>query len=330
MSPKGHHRTLAGHPSNCISGKQVSRWCNIGLHYILQHINSPGDIREGPVCTTFPDLLLNTLIQISVPASTCQWITNFLTDRRQQVRRGEMTSSSWTISTGSPQGCMLSLLLPCTPMTAPWEIHLSNCHRSNLGCWSVCVQAGGEQLVLWWGQNNPEVNTFWDPPSPMTWSGQTTQTPSFKRARQRMQFNLRQELLIHFYTAFFFSFSFLAMPIISDGWPKVFGYRSHIWILSFSCEPLVLQIKPPPFQVFLHLLPILTTENRVICKHEDFCLTSSVKPMWSQPYFGLTLTLDSRLAKYMSCIHVCHSWLSHTVTVPPWAPYHNFYNSIKT
>ncbi len=40
--------------------------------------------------------------------SVCQWITSFLTDRQQLLRLGKYTSS---VSTGTPQGCVLSPLL---------------------------------------------------------------------------------------------------------------------------------------------------------------------------------------------------------------------------
>ncbi len=61
--------------------------------------------------TIIPDILSTKLTQLTVPASTCQWITDFLTDRRQQVRLGNITSSTRTNSTGAPQGCVLSPLL---------------------------------------------------------------------------------------------------------------------------------------------------------------------------------------------------------------------------
>lgn len=42
-----------------------------------------------------------------------QWSTvSFLTDMRQQVRLGSITSSTQTISTAVPQGCVLSQMLP--------------------------------------------------------------------------------------------------------------------------------------------------------------------------------------------------------------------------
>ncbi len=51
------------------------------------------------------------MIQLSIPTSVCQWITSFLTDRQQLVRLGKFSSSTRTISTGAPQGCVLSPLL---------------------------------------------------------------------------------------------------------------------------------------------------------------------------------------------------------------------------
>ncbi len=43
--------------------------------------------------------------------SLCNWILDFLTGRPQSVRVGHNTSSTTTLSTGAPQGCVLSPLL---------------------------------------------------------------------------------------------------------------------------------------------------------------------------------------------------------------------------
>ncbi len=61
--------------------------------------------------TIIPSLLLPKLTQLSVPTSICQWINSFLTDRQQVVRLEKVSSSTCTISTGAPQGCVLSTLL---------------------------------------------------------------------------------------------------------------------------------------------------------------------------------------------------------------------------
>ncbi len=61
--------------------------------------------------TIIPDTLQNKMTQLSVPSSVCQWITSFLTDRQQVVRLRKLSSSTRMISTGAPQGCVLSPLL---------------------------------------------------------------------------------------------------------------------------------------------------------------------------------------------------------------------------
>ncbi len=61
--------------------------------------------------TIIPNFLLPKLTQLSVPTSISQWINSFLIDRQQLVRLGKYTSSTRMISTGAPQGCVLSPLL---------------------------------------------------------------------------------------------------------------------------------------------------------------------------------------------------------------------------
>lgn len=55
--------------------------------------------------------LLSKLTQLSVPSSICHLIINFLTDRQQLVRLGTFSSNTHTMSTGAPQGYVLSPLL---------------------------------------------------------------------------------------------------------------------------------------------------------------------------------------------------------------------------
>ncbi len=90
----------------------------MGLHYILQHLDKPGNYARilfvdfsSAFNTIMPDLLSDKLTQLSVPTSICQWITSFLPDRQQLVRLGKLTSRTLTMSTGTPQGCVLSPLL---------------------------------------------------------------------------------------------------------------------------------------------------------------------------------------------------------------------------
>ncbi|XP_070816873.1 uncharacterized protein [Chaetodon trifascialis] len=61
--------------------------------------------------TIIPTLLQEKLSQLNVPDTTCRLITDFLSDRKQCVKLGKHGSDAKTISTGSPQGCVLSPLL---------------------------------------------------------------------------------------------------------------------------------------------------------------------------------------------------------------------------
>ncbi len=61
--------------------------------------------------TIIPQQLINKLNLLGLNASLCNWILDFLTGRPQSVRVGRNTSSTTTLSTGAPQGCVLSPLL---------------------------------------------------------------------------------------------------------------------------------------------------------------------------------------------------------------------------
>ena len=73
------------------------------------------------------NILIRKLTDLDFPASTCKWIYSFLTDRPQTVRMGTQTSSTLTLSTGSPQGCVLSPFL--------YSLYTHDCvpaHHSNV------------------------------------------------------------------------------------------------------------------------------------------------------------------------------------------------------
>ncbi|KAL0153467.1 hypothetical protein M9458_051234, partial [Cirrhinus mrigala] len=100
------------------ANRSVDDAVNMGLHFILQHLDRPGTyVRilfvdfSSAFNTIIPTLLQTKLNQLSVPSSISQWITSFLTDRQQLVRMGTFTSHSRTTNTGAPQGCVLSPLL---------------------------------------------------------------------------------------------------------------------------------------------------------------------------------------------------------------------------
>ncbi|KAI4890335.1 hypothetical protein NFI96_001135 [Prochilodus magdalenae] len=61
--------------------------------------------------TIIPQQLIGKLNLQGLNTSLCNWILDFLTGRPQSVRIGHNTSSTTTLSTGAPQGCVLSPLL---------------------------------------------------------------------------------------------------------------------------------------------------------------------------------------------------------------------------
>ncbi|XP_060792532.1 uncharacterized protein LOC132895728 [Neoarius graeffei] len=88
------------------------------LHSVLSHLERQGRyVRmlfidySSAFNTIIPDILIPKLTSLGLPSSTCSWIKDFLINRPQQVKLGRHLSSARTLSTGSPQGCVLSPLL---------------------------------------------------------------------------------------------------------------------------------------------------------------------------------------------------------------------------
>ncbi len=71
--------------------------------------------------TIIPQQLTHKLVQLGLNISLCNWLLDFLTGRSQAVQVGINTSSTITLNTGAPQGCVLSPLIftllthDCTP-----------------------------------------------------------------------------------------------------------------------------------------------------------------------------------------------------------------------
>lgn len=61
--------------------------------------------------TVIPDKLTLKLHNLGLSAPLCLWIRDFLTNRPQVVRIGDCTSATLVLSTGTPQGCVLSQAL---------------------------------------------------------------------------------------------------------------------------------------------------------------------------------------------------------------------------
>ncbi|KAI3360268.1 hypothetical protein L3Q82_014582 [Scortum barcoo] len=88
---------------------------SIALHTALTHLQLPNTyVRmlfvdfSSAFNTVIPDKLILKLHNLGLPSSLCHWIRDFLTNRPQVVRIGDNTSSTLVLSTGTPQGCVLS------------------------------------------------------------------------------------------------------------------------------------------------------------------------------------------------------------------------------
>ena len=159
------------------ANRSVDDAVNMALHFILQHLDSAGTYARilfvdysSAFNTINPTLLQDKLSQLHVPDSTCRRITDFLSDRKQHVKLGKHVSNSLTISTGSPQGCVLSPLLfslytnSCT--SSHQSVKLLKFADDTTLIWLI---SGGDEsayrweidhLVTWCGQNNLELNAL--------------------------------------------------------------------------------------------------------------------------------------------------------------------------
>ncbi len=117
-----------------------------------------------------PDLLSDKLTLLSVPNSICQWITSFLVDRQQLERLGKLTSRTLTISTGAPQGCVLSPLLfslytnDCTSKKRSVKLLKFADDTTVISLIKDADESDYrqkvEQLAVWCSLNNLELNTL--------------------------------------------------------------------------------------------------------------------------------------------------------------------------
>ena len=148
----------------------------IALHAALSHLEH----RESYVRMLFIDyssafniiilaILVSKLSDLGLNPLTCSWISDFLTNRPQKVKLGPHFSSTHTLSTGSPQGCVLSPLL-----YSLYTFDCSHTHPSNTivkfadDTTVVGLISEGDEsayrdeilkLTLWCSDNNLALNT---------------------------------------------------------------------------------------------------------------------------------------------------------------------------
>ncbi|KAK1793819.1 hypothetical protein P4O66_001545 [Electrophorus voltai] len=100
--------------SNCSTDDAISTT----LHLALTHLDKKGTyVRmlfidfSSAFNTIVPQHLIGKVSLLGLNTSLCNWILDFLTGRPQSVRIGSSTSNTTTLSTGAPQGSVLSPLL---------------------------------------------------------------------------------------------------------------------------------------------------------------------------------------------------------------------------
>lgn len=146
------------------------------LHAALSHLEQQGNyVRmlfvdySSAFNTILPGKLMNKLMDLGIPYPTCMWIKSFLTCRTQRVRVGHHTSTALSLSTGSPQGCVLSPLL--------YTLYTHDCtstHHNNIivkfaddttvvglitGADESAYREEVKHLSVWCRENNLVLNT---------------------------------------------------------------------------------------------------------------------------------------------------------------------------
>ncbi len=125
-------------------------------------------VDSAPLLTPSSRTLFRKMTPLSIPTSICQWITSVLTDR-QQLEAGKIHIQPCTISTGAPQGCVLSPLLfslytndytSKDPLSSSWSLqttpHWSASFRTRRSAYRQEVK----ELAVWCSLTNLELNTL--------------------------------------------------------------------------------------------------------------------------------------------------------------------------
>ena len=99
------------------TNRSVEDAVSLGIHSILQHLESPGNYAKvlfidysSAFNTIVPSKLFYKLQNMGVQNSLCHWILDFLQQRTQVVKINNKLSQAKHISTGAPQGSVLSPL----------------------------------------------------------------------------------------------------------------------------------------------------------------------------------------------------------------------------
>ncbi|KAI5606429.1 gastrula zinc finger protein XlCGF28.1-like [Silurus asotus] len=130
------------------------------------------EVQQLTACSAFNKIIAQHLIEklnlLGLNTSLCNWILDFLTERRQSIRIGNSISNTTTLSTGAPQGCVLSPLLftllthDCVAMHSSNHIIKFADDTTVVGLISKNDESAYreevQQLTAWCGANNLSLN----------------------------------------------------------------------------------------------------------------------------------------------------------------------------
>uniref|UniRef100_A0A669B6K4 Reverse transcriptase domain-containing protein n=1 Tax=Oreochromis niloticus TaxID=8128 RepID=A0A669B6K4_ORENI len=125
--------TLDPHQFAYRTNRSTEDAITIALHTALSHLEHRGSyVRmlfldfSSAFNHIIPEILVQKLSHLGLSTPICLWIKDVLTNRPHSVRLGPHLSSTITLSTGSPQGCVLSPLLFTLYTSDCSPTHLSN------------------------------------------------------------------------------------------------------------------------------------------------------------------------------------------------------------
>ena len=148
----------------------------MALHSVLTHLDNKNAYARmlfvdfsSAFNTVIPTKLMTKLGDLGINTSMCNWILDFLTDRPQNVRSGLTCSTSITLNTGEPQGCVLSPFLysiftsDCKPVYGSNSIVKFADDTTVIGLISnndeTAYREEIQHLATWCTENNLLLNT---------------------------------------------------------------------------------------------------------------------------------------------------------------------------
>ncbi|KAI3369607.1 hypothetical protein L3Q82_025325, partial [Scortum barcoo] len=168
--------TLDPHQFAYRSNRSTEDAVSTALHCVLSHLENKNTYARmlfvdfsSAFNTVIPSKLITKLGDLGISTPLRYWIMDFLTNRPQHVKSGHNCSSTITLNTGAPQGCVLSPFLyslfthDCRPMYGSNSITKFADDITVIGLISdndeSHYRAEVEHLATWCADNNLLLNT---------------------------------------------------------------------------------------------------------------------------------------------------------------------------